>query len=729
MPRSTVRVPPVCESPAKRFLSLVPDEKPFPGGDDAVQNIRALERFVSISLEKFINLPTDLVDREITAMLGQVLESCRFARLSLMRLTSKTVACATHVACADGIAATPDKLALRESFPWTGEKLLNGNVVCFSSLAELPLQAAVDRRHYEAMGVQSALAIPIYAGGSVEFFICAHQARDRQVWSKESISLLRLMGEVFANALSRHRDMRRIEVRIRFEQLISDLSVKFINVTSDNVHREVMLALDPVREMFQFDRFGLLTFFPDKKEVQVTHASYGKGVSPLPEKLNVGQMFPWAMEKLLRGEIVYFTSLDDLPEEAAVDRQSWRVLGVKANFTVPIFVAGSVEYLIAASHILASRSMDLELLSRMRLLGEIFANALVRSKVEAAQRESLDEIRRLKDKLLLEAEYLHSELSCLRQHEEIIGQSDALIRTLVQVEQVAPTGSTVLICGETGTGKELVAREIHSLSQRRNKNMVTVNCASLPATLVESELFGREKGAYTGALTRQEGRFELADGGTIFLDEIAEMSLDLQAKLLRVLQEGKFERLGSTKTIQVDVRVIAATNRDLVEEVKKGRFREDLFYRLNVFQIVVPSLRERIEDIPLLAWAFVNEFGDKMGKKINKISKQDMALLQRHSWPGNIRELRNVIEHAVIVSSGDKLQVLLPEITGEKTAGILTLEECEARHIHETLRLTGWRIKGKGGAAMLLGINPSTLYSRMQKLGINNRHLKDEMSP
>ncbi|HLO25612.1 MAG TPA: GAF domain-containing protein, partial [Geobacteraceae bacterium] len=421
MPRSTVRVPPVCESPAKRFLSLVPDEKPFPGGDDAVQNIRALERFVSISLEKFINLPTDLVDREITAMLGQVLESCRFARLSLMRLTSKTVACATHVACADGIAATPDKLALRESFPWTGEKLLNGNVVCFSSLAELPLQAAVDRRHYEAMGVQSALAIPIYAGGSVEFFICAHQARDRQVWSKESISLLRLMGEVFANALSRHRDMRRIEVRIRFEQLISDLSIKFINVTSDNVHREVMLALDPVREMFQFDRFGLLTFFPDKKEVQVTHACYGKGVSPLPEKLNVGQMFPWAMEKLLRGEIVYFTSLDDLPEEAAVDRQNWRVLGVKANFTVPIFVAGSVEYLIAASHILASRSMDLELLSRMRLLGEIFANALVRSKVEAAQRESLDEIRRLKDKLLLEAEYLHSELSCLRQHEEIIG--------------------------------------------------------------------------------------------------------------------------------------------------------------------------------------------------------------------------------------------------------------------------------------------------------------------
>ena len=356
-------------------------------------------------------------------------------------------------------------------------------------------------------------------------------------------------------------------------------------------------------------------------------------------------------------------------------------------------------------------------------------NALVRCRADEALRSSFDEIQRLKGKLQLETEYLHSEILSCRQHEEIIGQSATLVKMLVQMEQVAPTDSTVLICGETGTGKELVALEIHKLSQRRNKIMVKVNCASLPASLVESELFGREKGAYTGALTRQEGRFELADGGTIFLDEIAEMSLELQAKLLRVLQEGEFERLGSTKTIRVNVRVIAATNRNLVEEVKKGKFREDLFYRLNVFQIVVPPLRERLEDIPLLVWAFVNEFGDKMGKKINKISKPDMMAFQRYSWPGNVRELRNVIEHAVIVSSGDKLQVRMPEDAGEKTAGILTLEEYEARHIREALRQTGWRIKGEDGAAMLLGINPSTLYSRMQKLGINNRQLKDEMSP
>ena len=333
----------------------------------------------------------------------------------------------------------------------------------------------------------------------------------------------------------------------------------------------------------------------------------------------------------------------------------------------------------------------------------------------------------MKEILQSEAEYTQLEMVYCRQHDEIVGQSSALARTMEQAEQVAPTDSTVLIYGETGTGKELVAQAIHKLGPRRNRPMVKVNCASLPAALVESELFGRERGAYTGALTRQAGRFELADGGTIFLDEIAEMSPELQAKLLRVLQEGQFERLGSGKTIQVDVRVIAATNRDLAEEVRKGNFRDDLYYRLNVFQIVVPPLRERFEDIPLLVWAFVHEFGEKMGKKINKVSRQDMAALQCYSWPGNIRELRNVVEHAVIVSSGDSLQVRLPEKRHEETPGMRTLEEYEMMHIREALRIAGWRIKGEGGAAKLLGLNPSTLYSRMQKLGISN-HLKDDMS-
>jgi transcriptional regulator with GAF, ATPase, and Fis domain len=730
MPRSAVRIKQGSELTAGKFVSLVPLEETLPIGADTMHDTLELEQLVSICLEKFANMPADRIDREITAVLHQILEACRFDRCGLMALTNgKADVSATHFTCRKGITPAQDISALKAMFPWTGENLLNGNIVCFSSLAELPLKAAVDRRHYEAMGVKSSLAIPIYVGGSVEFFIVAHLVRTRYIWRKECISLLRLIGEVFVNALYRCRNSGGGDVRLQFERLVSELSVRFINVAAEEVDREIVASLQLVREMFHFDRFGLLTFSPDKRELMVTYAAYGEGVGPTLENVDISPMFPWAKENLLRGEILHFTSLDDLPEEAAIDRQSWEALGVKANFSVPIHVAGSVEYLLVASHVRAIRTLDVELLSRLRLLGEIFANALVRCKVETARRASWDEIQRLKDKLQSEAEYLQSEIMCSQSHEEIIGQSNALARTLVLTEQVAPTQSTVLICGETGTGKELIAREIHRLSPRRNKALVKVNCASLPAALVESELFGREKGAYTGALTRQAGRFELADGGTIFLDEIAEMSLELQAKLLRVLQEGEFERLGSTRTIRVDVRVIAATNRNLAEEVKKGNFREDLYYRLNVFQIVAPPLRERIEDIPLLVWAFVNEFGEKMGKKINKVSKQDMTALQHHSWPGNVRELRNVVEHAVILSSTDKLHVQLPENGRNETPGILTLEEHEIRHIREVLRLTGWRIKGEGGAARLLGINPSTLYSRMQKLRITNRDFKDEMSP
>ena len=249
--------------------------------------------------------------------------------------------------------------------------------------------------------------------------------------------------------------------------------------------------------------------------------------------------------------------------------------------------------------------------------------------------------------------------------------------------------------------------------------MVTVNCAALPAALVESELFGREKGAFTGALSRQMGRFELADGSTLLLDEIAEMPLETQAKLLRVLQEGQIERLGSTKSIKVDVRILAASNRNLAEEVENGRFRRDLFYRLNVFPINVPPLRQRVEDIPQLTWKFVYEFGQRMGRKISRIASSDLDALMAYSWPGNIRELRNAIEHALIVSKGEALDLsqFVPSL--QRKSSLVTLKDLEYQHILETLKTTHGRIKGKGGAAELLGLNSSTLYSRMRKLNIN----------
>jgi transcriptional regulator with GAF, ATPase, and Fis domain len=314
--------------------------------------------------------------------------------------------------------------------------------------------------------------------------------------------------------------------------------------------------------------------------------------------------------------------------------------------------------------------------------------------------------------------YLREEAKHLFGHEEVVGQSDPMRRVLAQVDQVSRTDSTVFIVGETGTGKKLIARAIHNLSRRKDRTLVTVNCASLPPSLIESELFGREKGAYTGAMTMMKGRFEFADGSTLFLDEIGDLSLEVQAKLLRVLEDGQFERLGSSKTVRVDVRILAATNRDLVRDVQSGRFRKDLYYRLNVFPIAIPPLRERPEDIPLLAWSFVREFEKVMGKRIESIPRRTMEALQRYTWPGNVRELRNVIEHAMIISIGKSLEVHIPALSAEEPATSQALEDIERKHILSVLEKTRWRLTGEGGAAEQLGLKRTTLQSRMKKLGI-----------
>lgn len=331
---------------------------------------------------------------------------------------------------------------------------------------------------------------------------------------------------------------------------------------------------------------------------------------------------------------------------------------------------------------------------------------------------SYNKIKQLKDRLKQENIYLQHEIDTKFRHGEIVGESKAIKQVLTLIEKVAKQGTSILILGETGTGKELVARAIHKLSLRKDHAMIKINCAALPATLIESELFGREKGAYTGALTKQIGRFEAANDSTIFLDEIGDLPLELQTKLLRVLQEGEFERIGSLDTITVDVRVIAATNRDLGERVRDGQFRNDLFYRLNVFPVTVPPLRDRREDIPLLTWVFVKEFNKSMGKKISTIKNKTMNLLNHYSWPGNIRELKNVIERAMILTDGSELKFdrLETQTIDSQTGG--TLDEIQIAHIKQTLEMTGWRISGKSGAAQILGLKPTTLRSKMEKLGI-----------
>jgi PAS domain S-box-containing protein len=333
---------------------------------------------------------------------------------------------------------------------------------------------------------------------------------------------------------------------------------------------------------------------------------------------------------------------------------------------------------------------------------------------------ALLEIKKLKDQLEAERAYLQAEIELEYNHENIIGQSDGINYVLYKVEQIAGSNTIVLVLGETGTGKELIARSIHRLSLRKERALVKVSCATLPSNLIESELFGHEKGAFTSAHSRHLGRFEVADGATLFLDEIGELPRELQPKLLRVIQDGEFERLGGSSTVKVDVRIIAATNRNLEEEVRRGSFRDDLWYRLNVFPITVPPLRDRLDDIPLLVDFYVKKISKRMGKTIEIIPTRVMNALQNYHWPGNVRELENVLERAVINSSGPKLHLVdeLKTHQQDLSTAQKTLEAVEREHIVRTLEQTQWKVSGKNGAAEILGLNRSTLRARMRKLGI-----------
>ncbi|NOS82871.1 MAG: sigma 54-interacting transcriptional regulator [Nitrospira sp.] len=352
----------------------------------------------------------------------------------------------------------------------------------------------------------------------------------------------------------------------------------------------------------------------------------------------------------------------------------------------------------------------------------VFAN---QAAIAIKNAQLFTEVEQLKSRLEAENLYLREEIKSQHNFEEIIGESQSITAVLRQIEQVAPTDSTVLIRGDTGTGKELIARAIHNLSPRRARSLVKVNCGAIPANLVESELFGHEKGSFTGALQRRIGRFELADGGTIFLDEVGELPLDAQVKLLRVLQEREIERVGSGHSTKVNVRIIAATNRDLHAAVKAGSFRADLLYRLNVFPIEVPPLSARASDIPHLVNRFVAKFSTKIGKKIDGVSQATMDRLMKYAWPGNIRELENVIERATILAMGPVLQiddVLLQGNSAPLIPVADSLEEVERAHILRVLHDVSWVIEGKQGAATRLGLHPNTLRSRMQKLGIKKSH-------
>ena len=503
--------------------------------------------------------------------------------------------------------------------------------------------------------------------------------------------------------------------RLRFERLVAGLAARFVDIDAGDVdraivdsQRQIVLALDLDRStLFQITESGDLLF---------THA-WTRPEHDMPIPSVSGRVsFPWFLARLRAGETVAVSDVDEVP--SAVDRDTLKSIRTRATVAVPLLASGGLLGTLTFASIRSTRAWPGPVLDRLRLVGDVFTQALARRQAHRDLQKALAEVSRLRDLLARDNEVLHREVQALRPDGAIAAESVAAQEALRRIEQVAPTTATVVLLGETGCGKEVFAQAIHERSPRNKRPMVRVNCGAIPTALIESELFGRERGAYTGAVSRQIGRFELAEGSTIFLDEIGELSLEAQVKLLRAVQDHVIERLGSTQPIKVDVRVIAATNRNLEEAVAAGTFREDLFYRLNVFPITVPPLRERVEDIPGLVWSFVDEFSRAFGKSITSIAREDMAALQRCAWPGNIRELRNLVERAMIVTTGPKLVIDVPAPLPRAHDKSPRLADVEARHIRSVLDSTAWRVRGPGGAAEILGVKPTTLEGRMAKLGI-----------
>ena len=506
-----------------------------------------------------------------------------------------------------------------------------------------------------------------------------------------------------------------LDEQLAFERFLAKLSFQFINVPEGEILEAIRNGLRYMGEWLALDRCVFFRIGPDARLYDAVSWSADE-VPPLPSSLDGGRLFPWIMQEVTAGRTLAFTSLQEIASET--DRASLHELGTRSAVVVPLSVGGTVAGLVTFSTLGEERAWPEAVRHRLQVIASVFDQVLARQQRDEATHAAADELQRLKDQLQAENVYLRREKRETLGATRVIGQSAAVKHVLELVQRVAPTDSTVLLLGETGTGKELFATQIHEMSARHGRTMVRVNCAAIPSTLIESELFGREKGAFTGALTRQIGRFELADRSTIFLDEIGDLPAEAQVKLLRVLEERTIERLGSPRAISVDTRIIAGTHRDLEQAVLQGTFREDLYYRLNVFPIPVPPLRERVEDIPALVWAFVDEFSKALGKRIDTIDKETLTALQQYSWPGNIRELRNVVERAMIVATGRRLSIPVPQTTASAAKRSPKLIDVEKEHIRRVLEGTGWRIRGAGGAADRLGLKPTTLETRIAKLGL-----------
>jgi len=579
-----------------------------------------------------------------------------------------------------------------ERFPIVSKLLCEDGV---QSLCVLPLTTA--QRRVGALGFGSVQA-SAYDAADLEFL----QQVAAQVAVAVDNALNSQNAQLYQQELARERDRLRLLLEVN-NALVSTL----------DLHQLLSSISACLRRVMNHDYASLGLYEPEAQQVRLQALDFPQSKGLLHEEM----VFP--LEGTPSGEVVrtrkpLIISGADLDEYKATVSRLFIAEGLRSGCIVPLITANRTLGTLSLSSLRpgAFNQEDVDLL--MRVANQVaiaIENAL-----------AYREIAELKNKLADEKLYLEEEIRTEYTFEEIVGESPALKRVLSQAETVASTDSSVLILGETGTGKEVIARAIHNLSPRRERTFVKVNCAAIPTGLLESELFGHERGAFTGAIAQKMGRFELAHHGTLFLDEVGDIPLELQPKLLRVLQEKEFERLGGTRTMNVDVRVVAATNRDLTQMVEDRLFRSDLYYRLNVFPITVPPLRDRAEDIPLLVRYFAQKHARRMDRRIETIPAEEMEALTRYHWPGNVRELENLIERAVILSRGPALHVPLPQdrLSGDAPApSPVTLEAAEREHILRTLGETNWVIAGSTGAAARLGMKRTTLQSRMAKLGIS----------
>jgi transcriptional regulator with GAF, ATPase, and Fis domain len=582
-------------------------------------------------------------------------------------------------------------------------------------------------------GQDSILVFPVKTDGGNAYLLSFFFVRKSCPVPPPVVPALQPAVGFIASAYDSSRSALENEELTCFEDLLGEISSTYVNIPVDDIDRAVTQDLKRLCKLMNADRYSILILKHSEKENTELLYSYTAKHENNPEQFEAGDA--WVMEHgghnlfrcineiCLRGKHHAFSDVEELPDNEKLVKEAMYRMGVKSQLAVPVSANGEVIGLMIIFVARTPRQWRGGLIQKIRQFGDLFASAYARKRFEEARRKAHGEITRLKARLESDFRYLNSEFEKTVGGKIIVGDSRAMNRVMEQVMQVAPTTTPVLLLGETGVGKGILAQSLHQASRLGERPLVQLNCATLAPGLVESELFGHERGAFTGADRQRSGRFEIAEGTTLFLDEIGEMPLELQAKLLRVLETGEYERLGGTKTRKTDARIIAATNRDLEAEVVAGRFRKDLWYRLSIFPIRIPPLRERMEDIPAIVDGFMEKFSRLSGKHFAPIAESVMDDLKRHPWPGNVRELRNIIERAVIVSDGDALCVTMPNrplnVEGPEPQGDLRpLVEIERLHILRVLKKAAWRIEGAGGAADILGFNPSTLRSRMRKLGI-----------